>query len=165
MNTTDLQTKIQDLTTALRVELSEAQRADLTAPLRELLADANTILGRPYTYGEPGSDPNVEQLPDGRLRITLIQPLKSGSEVIESFLMRPATVGDQLDAEKVKATAGDAQAGLEKLASVLVIEGTNRTPAKAELRHLIEEDATCLLEALGFLGGRFRRTRRAFRTS
>lgn len=159
--------RIRDLTIALeqalRLEPTDAQRGELAGPLEAVLVSARTFLGKPYEYGVPGSDPNVEQLSDGRLRISLIQPITSGSEKIEVVIMRPSTVGDQLQAQDTAKVSGDSEGALAKLSAVLTTEA-GRKLARAEMRELIEEDSTVLLEALSFLAGRFRRTRRVFKT-
>lgn len=164
---TDLQ-KIRDLALqleqALRFDPNDAERGELVGAFASLGLTLNTFLGRPYEYGVPGSDPNVEQLGDGRLRITLIQPVLSGTERIEALIMRPSTVGDQLQAQDTEKTSGSSVAALAKLSSVLTTEA-GRAVARAELKELIEEDSSTLLGAITFLAERFRRTRKVFRTS
>lgn len=126
-------------------------------------------VGEPYTYGLPGSDPNVEQLPNGSLRITLIDPIKSGSEVIEFLRMRMPTLGDSKSLKAKESddeTVGEATSALiEKIRLVCVIDGSNRPLSPTEAEKLSEEDGIALGGALRFLRTRFRRTGKTYKTS
>lgn len=165
IDTSTIAQQIHDLRTALHFEPNDAQRADLGEQLRELLADIQTWQGRLYAYGEPGSDPNVEQMHDGRLRITLLQPLMSGQERIETLIMRPPTVQDILTAGEVQVKTSDSnKAQLAKMAAVVATESGRRLAA-TELHGLLEEESDMLVGALSFLAGRFRRTRKVFKTA
>lgn len=123
--------------------------------------------GARYTYGLPGSDPNVEQLPDGRLRLSLIQPIVSGTESIDTLVMRVPTLGD---AKKIKVSEGsgndEVMVGLAtKVQLTCRVEATGRSLTASEIDGLIEEDALTLNGAFAFLQGRFRRTGKTFKTS
>lgn len=161
--------KIRDLAIqleqALRFEPTAAQLGELAGDIEGLSVTARSFLGRPYEYGVPGSDPNVEQLGSGLLHITLLQPLMSGAEKIEALVMRPPTVGDILAAGEVQAKTSDSnKAQLAKMASVLTTEAGRKLVA-SELHGLLEEESDMLVGALSFLAGRFRRTRRVFKTA
>lgn len=157
---------------ALREELQKS--GELDHEIRGELIELGTAIiekaGAPYTYGLPGSDPNVEQMPDGRLCITLIQPIVSGSEVIDALVMRVPTLGD---AKQIKAREAGENATLDEVASGIAkkIEltcisrehGRKLTPSQIE--QLTEEDASTIGGAFSFLRSRFRRTGKTFKTS
>lgn len=164
MSTSNIRTAAQTLLELIRRDATPAELAELSGPLHELGMAVVAFAGVPYEYGIPGSDPNVEQLPDGRLRVTLLQPLVSGSERIEVLMMSPGTVGDQLvKSEVLKSTGNETRASVHKVAKQLRTEG-GRPITVTEMDGLLEEEAVTLFAASDFLGGRFRRTRRVFRT-
>lgn len=163
---TDIRAILQDLAPLLRRDPSPGERAELAPLIHDIVLELEAFAGEEYEYGIPGSDPNVEQLPDGRLRITLLQPLVSGQETIEVVIMSPSTVADAMAAQDVLKSAGsnDVRALLAKFAKQVKAEKTSRALTRSELEGLLEEEAMMLKGASDFLVERFRRTRRSFRT-
>lgn len=162
---TDIRAILQDLAPLLRRDSSPSERAELAPLIHDARLALAAFAGDEYEYGIPGSDPNVEQLPDGRLRITLLQPLVSGQETIEVVIMSPSTVADAMAAQDVLKSAGsnDVRALLAKFAKQTRTE-SGRLLTRTELEGLLEEEAMTLKGASDFLVERFRRTRRSFRT-
>ncbi len=161
---TDIRAILQDLAPLLRRDPSPSERAELAPLIHDTSLALAAFAGAEYEYGIPGSDPNVEQLPDGRLRITLLQPLVSGQEKLEVVMMSPSTVADILATQDVlNSTKHEGRALLTKLAKQTQTE-SGRPLARNELEGLLEEEVVTLKGASDFLVERFRRTRRVFRT-
>ncbi len=152
---------MQEQINALRAALEAAKDID-TATRGELAALNRTIgekCGQPYEYGLPGSDPNVEQQPDGGIVVTLIYPISSGSESIEQLRLRPLTIGDRknLPADEFQATC----ARLQRSATVA---GSGRPLSPSEVEKIHDEDYLGLVGALNFLQTRFRQTGQSYKT-
>jgi hypothetical protein len=153
---------MQDAITTFRSALDAAPAPDLQTrnQLLELGLEIVKKTGEPYVYGLPGSDPNIEQLSDGQIVVTLIYPIRSGAENIESIRIRLPTIGDRKDLPE----DGERRV-LEKLRRTGVVHTTNRQLTMPELEKLAEEDFLGLTGALAFFQERFRRTGRTFKTS
>jgi hypothetical protein len=161
----DLRTAAQELLRGIQREASPADVAEVAPLFHDLGLALRAFTGKPFSYGVPGSDPNVEQLPDGRLRVSLLQPLVSGQERIEAVYMSPGTLGNFLAAADIKTQGGsDTRVILEKLTKQVRTE-QGRLLTRTELGDLLEEEAAMLIGASDFLSERFRTTRRVFRTS
>jgi hypothetical protein len=146
-----------------RAALDEAPQNLDTQTRGEVLAAAQAAFekaGQPYEYGIPGSDPNVEQRPDGALVLTLIYPIQSGTETIEAIRLRVPTLGDRkaLPADEFEKT-------VERIKRIAVIDKTGRPLAPSEMDKVTEEDYLGLVGALGFLQVRFRQTGKTYKTS
>ena len=136
------------------------QGSELRGELVALGVELTEKLGEPYTYGLPGSDPNVEQMPDGSIVVALIHPIQSGSENITLLKLRMPTVGDRKGLP-----SGHMEGALELIRRTATVHPSGRPFAPSELDKMGEEDFTGVAGALDFLRHRFRRTGKVFRTT
>lgn len=141
-------------------DMSVEQGTELRGEILALGVELAEKLGEPYTYGLPGSDPNVEQLADGSIVVSLIHPIQSGSEAITGMKLRMPTIGDRKGLP-----SGQLEGAFELIRRTATIHPSGRAFAPSELDKMGDEDFTGVAGALDFLRHRFRRTGKVFKTT